>query len=105
MLSLTPDQRAALDAVACRWGVQSLDLFGSGLGESFGPESDVDLLVDAPPGAEWSLFDLVALEAELETVMRRPVDLVTRRSVERSANPFRRASILGSARPLYRRPA
>ena len=99
--SLTDDQRDALAQIAQRWGVEAFSLFGSALGDRFGPESDVDLLVDFQPDARPSLFDLVAMQDELEDAVRRPVDLVTRRSVERSRNPIRRASILGSARPLY----
>ncbi len=104
-LVLSPDQRAALDAVARRWDVASIDLFGSATGDGFGPDSDVDLIVEFVPGTHRGLFEFVRLADDLEAVVERPVDLVTRRSVERSHNPIRRASILGSARPLYRRAA
>lgn len=34
----------------------------------------------------------------------RPVDLVSRKSIETSHNPLRRAAILGTARPFYPEP-
>jgi len=41
------------------------------------------------------------MEAELNALFRREVDLVSRRAVERSENWIRRQEILGTARPLY----
>ena len=104
-LSLTRRQQDALAEIARRWQVETFELFGSALGERFGPDSDVDLLVSFQPGARRSLFDLAAMEAELEAVVSRPVDLMTRRAIERSHNPIRRDAILRSVRPLYRRAA
>ena len=98
--SLTRRQQDALAEIARRWEVETFELFGSALSDAFRPESDVDLLVSFQPGARRSLFDLAAMEAELEAVVARPVDLVTRRAIERSHNPIRRAAILNSARPL-----
>lgn len=71
-------------------------MFGSVLREDFGPDSDVDVLVAFSMEAKHSLFDLVRKEDELRAILGRRVDLVTRRSVERSANEWRRQSILGS---------
>lgn len=47
-------------------------------------------------------FDLVDMEDELEAILGRKVDLVTRRGVETSRNPIRRDAILKSARSLYK---
>lgn len=89
MLDMVPF-RDALANFASRWQVRELALFGSALRNDFGPESDVDLLVTFQPKAAWSLFDHVEMQDELATVFRRPVDLVLRRTIERSANAFRR---------------
>ena len=102
-LSLTPRQRTEIVGIARRWGIETFELFGSAVTDRFGPASDVDLLVAFGPETRRSLFDLAAMEEELEAVVARPVDLVTRRAVERSANPIRRAAILSSARSLYSR--
>ena len=40
-------------------------------------------------------------EEELAEIFGRPVDLLSRKAVERSRNPFRRRSILESARVIY----
>ena len=102
---LSDAQREDLAEIARRWGVKTFELFGSALGDAFGPESDIDLLVSFRPGVRRSLFDLVAMQDELEKAVQRPVDLVTRRGIEQSANPIRRSSILSSARPIYRVPS
>ncbi|MGE0393639.1 MAG: nucleotidyltransferase domain-containing protein [Vicinamibacterales bacterium] len=84
-----------------RWRVAELALFGSVLRPDFSERSDVDVLVSFAPGARWSLLDHERMEEELETVWGRRIDLVTRRSVERSHNWIRRRNILESARPIY----
>ena len=48
-----------------------------------------------------TLFDLVAMRDELETIFGREVDLLTRPGVERGLNRTRRRAILSSAEPLY----
>ena len=84
-----------------RWKVVELALFGSALGPGFRSDSDVDLLVSFGSGADWDLFDAVRMEDELSAIFGRPVDLVTRRSIERGPNWIRREAILRSAEPIY----
>ncbi len=84
-----------------RWKISELALFGSVLREDFRADSDVDVLVTFAADAKWSLFDHVDMEDELERILGRPVDLVSRRGIERSRNPFRRRAILESARVVY----
>lgn len=78
-----------------------LELFGSALTDEFRPDSDLDVLVTFAPGAKWSLFDLVDAKDELGRIVGREVDLVERRAIERSRNPYRRSAILSSAVPYY----
>jgi len=84
-----------------RWKVAQLAAFGSALRDDFGPGSDLDLLVTFLPEAEWSLIDSIQMEGELSELVGRPVDLVSRRAIERSRNPIRRQAILGSAKTIY----
>jgi predicted nucleotidyltransferase len=96
---MTPRIPVPLEAVndfCQRWQVTEFALFGSVLRDDFGPESDVDVLVSFSAEAKHSLFDLVRMEDELRAMFGRRVDLVTRRAVERTANDWRRQSILGS---------
>ncbi|MBS3928321.1 MAG: nucleotidyltransferase family protein [Sphingomonadales bacterium] len=69
-------------------------LFGSALDEREGPQSDIDILVDALPGA--TLFDLGALQVELEELLGAPVDLLTPGDIE----PGFRQRVLEQARPI-----
>jgi predicted nucleotidyltransferase len=93
--------RKAIEAFCRRWRITELALFGSILGDDFGPESDIDFLVTFAPDARSTLFDLVEMEEELGALLGRPVDLVSKRAVERSENWIRRRAILEAARPYY----
>jgi len=81
--------------------VTEFALFGSALRDDFRPESDVDVLVTFAEDANWGLFDLVAMEEELQQLFGRPVDLVERQAVESSENYIRRKHILNSLEPIY----
>src|SRR5688572_9659809 len=95
---------AALAAFCDRWRVAALELFGSVIRDDFRPDSDVDVLVTFQPDANWGLLEHAAMEDELATLVGRPVDLLSRRAVERGANPIRRESILESAVTLFTAP-
>ncbi len=84
-----------------RWKITEFALFGSILGDKFGPNSDVDVLVTFAPEAKWTLLDHVAMEDELKTLLGRDVDLVSKRGIERSRNYIRRREILDSAQVIY----
>lgn len=95
--------RHALEEFCLRWKIRELSLFGSVVRDDFGPDSDVDVLVTFQDDADWSLWDHYDMREELKKLFSRNVDLVTRRSVERSHNWIRRKSILESAEPVYER--
>jgi predicted nucleotidyltransferase len=84
-----------------RWRITEFALFGSVLRADFDAESDLDILVAFAPDADWSLLDHVKMEQELEELLGRKVDLLTRRSVERSHNWLRRREILDTAEVVY----
>ena len=95
---------ASLAAFCDRWRVAALDVIGSVVRDDFRPDSDVDVLVTFQPDANWGLLDHAAMEDELAALFGRSVDLLSRRAVERSTNPIRRASILESAVPTFATP-
>jgi len=68
------------------------------LREDFRPGSDVDVLVTFAPEAQVSLFDLVQMQIELESLFGRPVDVVEKDALR---NPFRKREILGTAQVVY----
>ena len=90
----------AFRAFCKRWGVQELAVFGSAARGEAREGSDVDLLVTFEDGAHPGL-DITDMELELQRLLGRPVDLVTRKAVEASENPFRRRRILSEARPIF----
>jgi predicted nucleotidyltransferase len=98
--------RIDLDAVAefcARHDVRAFSLFGSILGDSFGAESDVDVLIDTE-GRSLGFHETCRMLDELEALFGRKVDMLTRGAVEGpDMNAHRRASILSTARLLYER--
>lgn len=84
-----------------RWSIQELALFGSALRKDFRPDSDLDVLVTFAADAEWGLLDHVCMQQELQTLLRRNVDLISRRALEQSENWIRRQEILATARVLF----
>ena len=60
-----------------RHRIQSLSLFGSVLSDDFGPDSDVDVLIEFKPGTRIGLFRLTGLQFELAEILGRNVDLNT----------------------------
>ena len=82
-------------------GIARLELFGSALGENFRAGSDVDLLATLKSDARPTLLDWAEMQEQLAEMFGRPVDLVSRRAVERSRNRFRKHSILSTATQIY----
>ena len=60
--------------------IQKLALFGSVLRDDFGPESDIDVLVEFEPGAGIGFFELYDMEEELSRLFGgRKVEITTPR--------------------------
>jgi uncharacterized protein len=89
--------RDALAAFCRRHHITRLALFGSALRDDFGPESDVDVLVEFEPGHVPGL-KFVSMECELSGLFSgRRVDLVTPKFL----NARIRDHVLNSAEALY----
>ena len=84
-------------AFCLRNQILSLALFGSVLRDDFGPESDVDVLVDFAPEAVVGMLALGRMQRELSTLLTRPVDLVPRRGLK----PRVRDSVMASSEEVY----
>lgn len=83
-----------------RWKISELALFGSVLRSDFRPDSDVDVLVTFTDDADWGLLDRVQMQQEFATLLHRPVDLISKRALKRSANWMRREAILRTAQVI-----
>ena len=55
-------------------GIARLSLFGSIARGEAGPKSDIDLLIEVDPKADFGLSDLLDLQEELADRLGRPVD-------------------------------
>lgn len=66
-----------------RNGIGRLSLYGSILRDDFGPDSDVDVLVEFQPGKTPGLLGMAALESELSEMIGRKVDLRTPEELSR----------------------
>lgn len=86
--------RAAVRAAARRFRTANPRIFGSALHGTDHDGSDLDLLVDALPGA--TLFDLGGLQVELEELLGVSVDLLTPGDLP----PRFRAQVLAEAVPV-----
>lgn len=87
----------------CRsYGIRRLAVFGSALRDDFGPESDIDLLVEFEADRVPGLLSVVDVESELSQLFGgRKVDMMERGAVEQSRNYIRRAAILDHTETLY----
>src|SRR3954447_12381798 len=96
-------QNLAISSVAladfCRKHyIRKLAFFGSVLGDQFGADSDVDILVEFEEGhvPGFAFFDL---QDELSALLGRQVDLHTPKSLSR----YFRAQVVADATVLYER--
>ena len=84
-----------------RWNISEFALYGSALRPDFRAESDVDVLVTFGEGSEWGLFDHVQMQQELQALLERKVDLVSRRALAQTQNQLLRDEILKTAKAIY----
>lgn len=81
--------------------ISELALFGSVLRDDFRPDSDIDILVTFEPDCKISLLDFVGLEYQLQDLLNRNVDLVSKKAVECDRNWLRRQEILNHYQTIY----
>ena len=82
-------------------------IFGSALREDFGPDSDIDVLVEFEPGRTPGLLGVAGMESELSRLFGgRKVELIERHAVEgfepELFSPVKRCSDRGGS-PSMRR--
>lgn len=88
----------ALRAFCTRWGVLEFALFGSVLRDDFGPESDVDVMIEFLPGRGFTFENTPEIIDELRALLGRRVDVVEKNRIQ---NPYRRASMMAGRQVVY----
>ncbi len=80
-----------------RHQIRWLALFGSVLRDDFGPESDVDVLVEFEPEVRIGLMAYIGVMQELSDLLQHPVDLVLRDGLK----PQIKDEVLDSVQVIY----
>ncbi len=80
-----------------RHHIRRLAIFGSALRANFGPESDVDVLVEFEAGQEPGFMSLARMERELSEMFGRRADLRTPEDLSR----LFRDEVISSAEVQY----
>lgn len=89
--------KAKIAAFCRRNHIRKLSLFGSVLTDRFGPDSDVDVLVEFEPDARVSLFDVGGMINELTEMLGRQVDIRTPADLSR----YFRDQVIADSELLY----
>jgi len=90
-----------LKSICQKFGITELSLFGSAIRDDFSEASDIDILVNFEKESVPTLFRFEELRLELQELFGRDIDLLTKRSIEKSRNRYRRQEILGNHRVIY----
>ncbi|MBN2305191.1 MAG: nucleotidyltransferase family protein [Anaerolineae bacterium] len=86
-----------LAAFCQQYHIRRLSLFGSVLRDDFGPDSDIDVLVEFEPGHTPGLITLAGIEIELTDLVGRQVDMRTPGDLSR----YFRQDVLDHAQVQY----
>ncbi|NEQ40606.1 MAG: DNA polymerase subunit beta [Okeania sp. SIO3I5] len=81
--------------------ISELAVFGSILRDDFSSESDLDLLISYLPSASRGLLEKIELKEKFEKLFNRPVDLISKTSMEKSKNWLKLQESLSLAEVIY----
>lgn len=79
-----------------RHHIRKMSLFGSVLRDDFGPDSDIDVLVEFEEGHTPG-FSFISIQDELSRLLGREVDLNTPECLSR----YFRGQVMAEAEPVY----
>lgn len=72
-------------------------IFGSYAKNQANTKSDIDFLIEFKPENNKTLFDMVDIQDQLEKILKKNVDLVTKNSL----NKYLKDEVLKTAKTLY----
>ena len=90
-------KKEAIERFCRKHTVRKLAVFGSALREDFGPQSDVDVLIELAPEARVGLIEFQRMKDELAKIFSRPVDLMTRNGLNKNI----RQEVLSTAETIH----
>lgn len=90
---------AEIEAFCREHRIRRLSLFGSVLREGFGPDSDIDVLIEFEPGYAVDFFAFMDLQFQLSEILGREVDLNTPGFLSR----YFRQQVMNTAQVVYER--
>lgn len=90
-----PMPMAALDEICRRYDVRRIRFCGSVLRDDFGPESDIDMMVELGPNAPRG-WDVLRLDEELSELFGREADVMHGRPIR-----YIREQMLADAKTVY----
>jgi predicted nucleotidyltransferase len=86
-----------ISEICSKYQIRELSVFGSALRDDFGPNSDIDVLVEFIPGHTIGLIEYIGCQMDLSQALGRRVDLVSKNSLD----GHMRKQILESSRVIY----
>ena len=92
-----PIDREAIADFCRRRHISRLALFGSVLRDDFGPDSDIDVLVEFEPDCRVGLIRLAGMERELSEILGHKADMRTTADLSR----YFRDEVVRSAEVQY----
>lgn len=99
MTQFSEKTRQQIEKLCSKYRVKELSLFGSrARGDNRG-DSDYDLLVDFLPDAGIDLFDYAEMKNDLEDLLGKDVDLVSKPGLKKRI----RSRVLAEAKEIYAR--
>lgn len=86
-------RQCGLRRLTCRVaGVAHLSLYGFEARDQADEFSDVDVVVDTADGEAPGLFRLAQISDQLEKILGRPIDVISRRGLEQTTSLKRRVA-------------
>ena len=98
MLDITP-YKDQIKKICLDLKLKQLDLFGSATTDDFGPDSDLDIIIQFKQDADLNHFDnYFKLKEELQDIFHRPIDIIIDGSVK---NPYLKEAIAQTRKNVY----
>ena len=98
MLDIKP-HKEKITKICIQLHLKRLDLFGSATTEKFGPDSDLDVIVEFTKDDNYNRFDnYFALKEQLQNIFHRPIDIIIEKAIK---NPYLKASIDQTRKNIY----